>query len=89
MQRSIFERNSLFSLVSYGYKPLNYVRGHNNVIENSPRAKCELTILMYLDDVKLYAGSDDRRRSLSRIVGTFSGDVRMEFGYHLYPSQDI
>ncbi|CAD7092198.1 unnamed protein product [Hermetia illucens] len=41
-------------------------------------AKCELTYLMYLDDIKLYAATNDHLRSLLRIVGMFSRDIRME-----------
>ncbi|CAD7080639.1 unnamed protein product [Hermetia illucens] len=35
---------------------------------------------MYLDDIKLYAGTDDRLRSLLRIIDMFSCDILTEFG---------
>lgn len=85
IRRGIFQGDSLSPLwFCMALNPLSWLlndaRGHGFAIKYGLRAKCELTHLMYLDDIKLYAGTDNHLRSLLRIIDMFSRDIRMEFG---------
>lgn len=59
---------------------LNDTRSYGFASKDSLGAKCELTHLMYLDDIKFYAGTDDQGRSLLGTVDMFSHDSWMDFG---------
>lgn len=50
-------------------------------------AKRELTLLMCLDNIKFYAGSDDYLKSALCIVDMSSRDTRIEFGLDKYRIQ--
>lgn len=57
---------------------LDNTRGHGFAIKYYLWAKSELTHMMYLDNIKLYADTDDRFSQL-RIVYAYSRNIRMEF----------
>ena len=88
IKRGIFQGDSLSPLLfCLAIDPLSKLLksvgvGYN--LSKSRKKSAEETIshLLFMDDLKLYAASDDDLNRLIQIVHSFSNDIHMEFGLY-------
>lgn len=66
---------------------LNTCKGFE--IKHQGVKQAEITHLMYMDDIKLYAGREQHLRSLLKITEQFSKDTAMRFGLQKCKTQHI
>ena len=61
--------SSLLNRTNYGFD----IRSHNQEIQR-------LNHLLYMDDIKLYAATNNQLQELLRLTQTFPRDIKMVFG---------
>ena len=73
VKRRIFQRDSLLPLLFVlSMVPLSLILKKVNA--------CYINHLLFIDDLKLYAKSEEQTNTLVRTVYVFSNDIGMEFG---------
>ncbi|XP_052755669.1 uncharacterized protein LOC113521769 [Galleria mellonella] len=68
--------SNMLNSSSVGY-PLNYKETDD---QSSNMNKNVLNHLLYMDDIKLYAETENQLNQLTKIVEQFTNDIKMEFG---------
>ena len=81
IRRGIFQGNSLspllFVLVMI---PLPMVLRQTKASYKLKRGGKKINHLLFMDDLKLFGKNEDQLDNLVNIAGTFSWDIKMEFG---------
>ena len=86
IQRGIFQGDSLSPLLfCLAIDPLskilkNYDIGYDLSKERGKKNKKKINHLLFMDDLKIYAESDEKLSQLIEAVREFSRDINMEFG---------
>ena len=81
VRRGIFQGHSLSPLLSaFSMVPLSLILKKVNACYKWGKKEYKLNHLLFLDDLKLYAKSEEQTNTLVRTVYVFSNDIGMEFG---------
>lgn len=93
IKRGIFQGDSMSGLLfCIALNPLstilNEVRDIGYKIKGN-NIQYNITHLMYMDDIKLYAPNIEKLKNLLKIVETYSNDIKMEFGINKCKLQNI
>lgn len=84
IKRGIFQGDSLSPLwFCLALNPLSQQLNNTKFglnIKNDKRSICQLTHLLYMDDLKLYSGSNINMDRLLDITVRFTKDIKMDFG---------
>ena len=81
MKRGIFQGDSLSPLLFVlSMVPLSLILKKVNACYKWGKKEYKLNHLLFMDDLKLYAKSEEQTSTLVRTVYVFSTDIGMEFG---------
>ena len=84
IQRGIYQRNSLSPLwFCLALNPLSHLLNRTNYgfgTHSDNQEMQQLNHLLYMDDTKLYAATNNQLQELLRLTQTFSRDTKMVFG---------
>ena len=81
MKRGIFQGDSISPLVFVlSMAPLPLILKKLNACYKCRKKEYKLNHLLFMDDLKLHAKSEEQRNTLVRTVHVFSTDIGMEFG---------
>ena len=81
MKRGIFQGDSLSPLLFVlSLVPLSLILKKVNACYKWGKKEYKLNHLLFMDDLKLYAKSEEQTSTLVRTVYVFSTDIGMEFG---------
>ena len=81
VKRGIFQGDSLSPLLFVlCMVPLSLILKKVNACYKSGKKEYKLNHLLFMDDLKLYATSEEQTNTLVRTVYVFSTDIDMEFG---------
>lgn len=84
IKRGIFQGDSLSPLwFCLAINPLSILLDSTNIgfnITYNNNETYKISHILYLDDLKLYAGSENKLTELLKITETFSDTIKMEFG---------
>ena len=90
MKRGIFQGDSLSPLMFVlSMVPLSLILKKANACYKWGKKEYKLNHLFYMDDLKLYAKSEEQTNTLVRTVYVFSTDIGMEFGIKKYGIRTI
>ena len=79
--RGIFQGDSLSPLLFVlSMVPLSLILKKVNACYKLGKKECKLNHLLFMDDLKLYAKSEEQTNTLVRTVHVFSTDIGMDFG---------
>ena len=79
--RGIFQGDSLSPLLFVlSMVPLSLILKKVNACYKLGKKECKLNHLLFMDDLKLYAKSEEQTNTLVRTVHVFSTDIDMDFG---------
>ena len=84
IQQGIYQGDSLSPLwFCLALNPLSYLLNKTNygfAIHSGNQEVQRLNHLLYMDDIKLYAATNNQLQELLRLTHTFSRDIKMVFG---------
>jgi len=84
IQRGIYEGDSLSPLqFCLALNPLSHLLNRTNYgfgIHSANQETQQLNHLLYMDDIKLYAATNNQLRKLLQLTQTFTRDIKMVFG---------
>jgi hypothetical protein len=84
IQQGIYQGESLSPLwFCLALNPLSYLLNRTNYgfgINSNNQETQRLNHLLYMDDIKLYAATNNQLQELLQLTQTFSRDIRMTFG---------
>ena len=88
IKRGIYQGHSLFSplLFCLTLDPLSKLLKHQDIGYNLGKtrgpeaARKIISHLLFMDDIKLYADSEENLQKLLKVVHDYSNDIQMEFG---------
>ena len=81
MERRIFQGDSLSPLIfALSMVSLSLILKRVNACYKWEKKEYKLNHLLFMDDLKLYAKSEEQTNTLVRTVYVFSTDIGMEFG---------
>ena len=84
IQRGIYQGDILSpSWFCLELNPLSYLHNRTNYgfgIHSGNQEMQRLNYLLYMDDIKLYAATNNQLQELLRLTDTFSRDIKMVFG---------
>ena len=85
VKRGIFQRDNLSPLLFVlSVVPLSLILDKVNACFKWGKKEYKLNPILFMDDFKLYAKSEEQTNTLVRTVHVFSTDIVMEFGIKKY-----
>ena len=79
MKRRIFQGDSLSRLFLLSMVPLSLILKKVNGYYKWRKKEYKLNHLLFIDDLKLYAKSEEQKNTLVRTLHVFSTDIGIEF----------